>query len=77
MTIPVKTIEAVYEEGRLRPLEPLEERPGLVYLVTVVDVAAIGQKPVSIGSLRGKYKGLLSSSEEFSRQKQTEKTLER
>jgi hypothetical protein len=50
MTQAIRTVEAVYEKGYLRPLQPIEERPGLVYIVTIVDVAAVGQpkpSPVS------------------------------
>ncbi|NUO79697.1 DUF104 domain-containing protein [candidate division KSB1 bacterium] len=72
----VRTIEAVFEKGYLRPLEPLESRAGLVYLVTVLDVEAFKQKPRNGASLRGKYRGVLSSSAEFSRNKQAEKALE-
>ena len=39
--IPVRTVEAVYEKGYLRPLEPLEAREGVVYIVTVLDIASI------------------------------------
>ena len=40
MSTAIRTIEAVYERGYLRPLQSIEAREGLVYLVTVVDVAA-------------------------------------
>ncbi len=77
MNYGVRTIEAVFEKGYLRPLEPLESRAGLVYLVTVLDVEVFKQKPRNGGtSLRGKYRGVLSSSAEFSRNKQAEKALE-
>ena len=76
MTRAVRTVEAVYEKGYLRPLEPIEQRPGLVYIVTVVDVAAVGQHLPSLRSLRGKYRGHLSSSSDFARDKENEKALE-
>lgn len=77
MTQAIKTVEAVYEKGYLRPLEPLEQRPGLVYIVTVVDVTAVGHHLPSAASLRGKYRGHLSHSDDFSRQKTVEKSLDR
>jgi len=73
---PIRTIEAVYEHGYLRPLEPIEARKGLVYIVTVVDLAAFGQKTPSPRNLRGKYRGHLSSTDDFVHSKQIEKTLE-
>ena len=77
MTLAIRTIEAVYEGGYLRPLEPLEARPGLVYIVTVVDLTAVGQRATTERSWRGKYRGYLSSSDDFTRRKQVEKALER
>ncbi len=77
MTTAIRTFEAVYEKGYLRPLTPLEGREGLVYIVTAVDINAIGRKSLSAQSVRGKYRGRLSSSDEFARNKQNEKTLER
>ncbi|MGH7450805.1 MAG: antitoxin family protein [bacterium] len=76
MSTAIRTIEAVYERGYLRPLQPIEVREGLVYLVTVVGVAAVGTKARISPSLRGKYRGYLSTTEEFSQNKQAEKTLE-
>lgn len=73
----IKTVEAVYEKGYLRPLEPIEQRPGQVYLVTIVDLKSMEQQAPSIKSLRGKYRGYLSSSDAFSQQKESEKALER
>ncbi len=75
--VKIKTVEALYEKGYLRPLEPLEQRPGLAYFVTIVDVATIENQESMAKSLRGKYSGHLTSSEEFSRQKTIEKALER
>lgn len=69
----IKTVEAVYDKGYLRPLEPLEQRPNRVYIVTVVDLTAVTHHPSSIRSLRGKYKGYLSSSSDFARRKVLEK----
>jgi len=72
----IKTVEAVYEQGYLRPLEPIEQRQGLVYIVTIVDLKAVDQHVPSIKALQGKYRGHLSSSSEFSRNKANEKGLE-
>jgi predicted DNA-binding antitoxin AbrB/MazE fold protein len=72
----IKTVEAVYEKGYLRPLQPIEQRPGLVYIVTVVDVEAVGRQRSSVAGLRGKYRGHLSHSDDFARSKENEKALE-
>jgi predicted DNA-binding antitoxin AbrB/MazE fold protein len=78
MSLAIRTIEAVYERGYLRPVEPIEAREGLIYIVTVVDMAAVGRKSKSRTpySLRGKYRGYLSTTEDFVRNKQVEKALE-
>jgi predicted DNA-binding antitoxin AbrB/MazE fold protein len=77
MTAIVKTVEAVYERGYLRPLQPLDGKPGLIYIVTVVDTTAAKLPTSTTRSLRGKYRGSLSSSDEFARLKQVEKEMER
>ncbi len=73
-----RTIEAAYENGLLRPLEPIQDLGNQVYLVTILDLDAFRAKshPQRNRSLRGKYRGYLSSADEFSRDKQTEKALE-
>ena len=76
MTSTIRTVEAVYEKGYLRPLEYIEQRPGQIYLVTIVDLANMEQQAPSIKSLRGKYRGYLSSSDAFSQRKKSEKALE-
>jgi predicted DNA-binding antitoxin AbrB/MazE fold protein len=76
MSTAIRTVEAVYERGYLRPLLPLEAREGLVYLVTVVDVAKVGKKERAPQSLRGKFRGYLSTTEELSQNKQAEKAIE-
>jgi len=76
MVYALKTVEAVYEKGYLRPLEPIEQRPGLVYIVTIVDLAAVIHRAPSTHNLRGKYRGYLSSSNDFARRKKEEKALE-
>ena len=71
----IRTIEAIYERGYLRPLQPIEGRDGLVYLVTVLDVSAMNRKRTA-RSARGKYRGVMISTAEFARGKQEEKDLE-
>ncbi len=76
MSMIIRTVEAVYEHGYLRPLLPLEAREGLVYFVTVLDLAEFRNKEQAPQSLRGKFRGYLSTTEELSRNKQAEKALE-
>lgn len=74
----LRTVEAVYENGMLRPLEPIEPHSDQIYLVTILDAAAMQRRthqPVS--GLRGKYRGYLSTSDEFAGSKASEKALER
>ncbi|MBM4425042.1 MAG: DUF104 domain-containing protein [Chloroflexi bacterium] len=77
MTSAIQTVEAVYERGYLRPLEPIENREGLIYIVTVVDPAAAKRTKAPLPNLRGKYRNRLSSTEEYFANKQIEKALER
>lgn len=72
MTHLIRTVEAVYEKGYLRPLEPIEAREGLIYIVNVVDLTAVS--PSSFKGLRGKFRGQLSSSSEFSKNKKADVT---
>jgi predicted DNA-binding antitoxin AbrB/MazE fold protein len=72
----IRTVEAVYEKGFLRPLEPIDAREGLHILVTIFEVRAGDEQRQSPGSLRGKYRGLLSTADEFSSRKRDEKDLE-
>jgi len=76
MPTPIRVVEAVYEHGYLRPLLSIEAREGLVYFVTVVDVAEIGKKEQAPQSFRGKFRGYLSTTEALSQNKQAEKALE-
>ena len=64
-----RTIEAVYENGLLRPLEPIQESSDQIFLVTILNIDAFLAKArlQEAGSLRGKYRGYLSSADEFSR----------
>lgn len=73
-----RTIEAVYENGLLRPLEPIEDRGNQVYLVTIVNLDILRTKERSARGhgVRGKYRGYLSSADQFAANKQAEKALE-
>jgi predicted DNA-binding antitoxin AbrB/MazE fold protein len=77
-TMSPRTIEATYEHGLLRPLEPIQDRGNQVYLVTILnlDVFRVQKQRATGHSLRGKYRGYLSSADEFAANKQAEKTLE-
>ena len=39
-----RTIEAAYENGLLRPLEPIQDLDNQVYLVTILDLDAFRAK---------------------------------
>jgi|GEM_PF-922430 len=73
-----RTIEAIYENGLLRPLEPIQDLDNQVYLVTILNLDAFQRKTQAENgqTLRGKYHGYLSSTDEFARSKQVEKALE-
>lgn len=73
-----RTIEATYENGLLRPLEPIQDLDNQVYLVTILnlDVFRMKKRAKTGQSLRGKYRGYLSSTDEFMHSKQAEKALE-
>lgn len=73
-----KTIEATYENGLLRPLEPIQDTGNQIYLVTILNIDAfrVRRSPSPAGDLRGKYRGYLSNADEFARNKQIEKNLE-
>ena len=75
----LQTVEAVYENGLLRPLKPLQGLGNQVYLVMILDAEAerVQERSQTNRSLRGKYRGYLSSADEFARGKQVEKALER
>jgi predicted DNA-binding antitoxin AbrB/MazE fold protein len=74
----LRTIEAVYENGMLRPLEPIEPQSDRIYLVTILDADTVQRRTKQHASdLRGKYRGYLSTSEEFAHSKANEKALER
>ncbi len=73
-----RVIEATYENGLLRPLEPIQDDGNQVYLVTILNLNVLRtqrSRPTS-HSLRGKYRGYLSSADEFAANKRAEKALE-
>ena len=72
----VRLIKAVYENGLVRPVEPIEHKEGLLYYVTIVDLSKL-LPTRSWEDLRGKYRGFISSSDEFARQKLQEKAREK
>ena len=74
-----RTFEAIYENGLLRPMEPIHDSRDQVYLVTVLSIDAFRVKLrlLPADDLRGKYRGFLSTADEFPRGKQAEKNLER
>ncbi len=75
MSKTIRTIEAVYEAGYLRPKEPIEAHEGMIFIITIVDTTAV-EKKSKAHSLRGKYRGKLSTTDEFIGNKPKEKRLE-
>jgi hypothetical protein len=73
-----RTIEATFENGLLRPLEPIQDLGNHIYLVTILDLDTLRTttKPNQGRSPRGKYRGYLSSADDFARSKQEEKMQE-
>jgi predicted DNA-binding antitoxin AbrB/MazE fold protein len=69
-----RTIEAIYRKGEIVPLEELEVGEKSKLLITVLDEPE--KKKTKWKELRGKYKGDLSSVDEFISRKQSEKRLE-
>ena len=67
-----RTIQATYENGLLRPLEPIQDAVDQVYLVTVLSIDTFRSRLRSqpAHDLRGKYRGYLSNADEFARSKQ-------
>ncbi len=73
-----RTIQAMYVDGLLRPLEPIQDAEDQVYFVTILNIETLcpPEGLQTIRSLRGKYRGYLSSTDEFARNKRVEKALE-
>jgi hypothetical protein len=72
-----QAFEAVWEQGKILPLEAVSINDHTRLLVVVIDEP--GEQVPTSGwrTLKGKYKGKLSSVDEFIQQKQEEKRLER
>jgi predicted DNA-binding antitoxin AbrB/MazE fold protein len=79
MTSILQTVEAVYENGLLRPLKPIQGLDNQVYVVLILnpDTERTQEQSQTNHSLHGKYRGYLSSADEFAQSKQVEKALER
>jgi hypothetical protein len=73
-----RTVEATYVNGLLRPLEPIRDSEDQVYFVTILSIDTFRSKKrlQRTTNLRGKYRGFLSSADEFANSKQAEKALE-
>ncbi len=71
-----KTVEAIYKEGQIVPLEEIEAEEQGKLLVIVLD--HLDKKSTSDlwKSLKGKYKNSLGTVDEFIVRKQVEKRLE-
>jgi hypothetical protein len=69
--VSTRTIEATYENGLLRPSEPIQDSDNQVYLVTILNLESLRANllPQQTKGLRGKYRGYLSSANEFARYK--------
>jgi hypothetical protein len=71
-----RTVEAIYKEGQIVPLEEIEAEEQSKLLVIVLDHLAKKSTANTWKSLKGKYKNSLSSVDEFIARKQVEKRLE-
>ena len=70
-----KTIEAVYQQGEIVPLEQINVKEKSKLLIVVLEDEK--KKDTNWKHLRGKYKNKLISVDEFIANKQSEKHLER
>ncbi len=78
MSTTLRTLEAVYENGLLRPLEPIQDRKDQIYIVMILTPRVWQeQQRMAKPDLRGKYRSYLSRSSDFMAGKQAEKALER
>ena len=71
-----QTVEAIVKNGQIQPLEAIEYEENTRFLLVRLPAVPESLTQGHVTSARGAYKGLLSSTEEFSRQKQLEKVLE-
>ena len=69
-----KTIEAIYQEGEIIPLEQIEVKEKSKLLIIVMDNDK--KQNANWKGLRGKYKHKLTSVDDFISGKHTEKQLE-
>lgn len=69
-----KTIEAVYQQGEIVPLEQIDVKEKSKLLIVVLDDEK--KQDANWKHLRGKYKNKLISVDEFIANKQSEKHLE-
>ena len=75
----MRYVDAVFNEGKIEPLEPLRLSEGSRVKVVIPepdDLTGDMQKAL-IQRLRGQFRGSLSSSQAFSRRKVKEKAVER
>ena len=71
-----KTVEAIYKEGQIVPLEEIEAEEQSKLLVIVLDHLDKKSTSDTWRSLKGKYKNSLSTVDEYIARKQVEKRLE-
>jgi predicted DNA-binding antitoxin AbrB/MazE fold protein len=71
-----RTVEAIYKEGQIVPLEEIEVKEQSKLLVIVLDHMDKKSTSHTWKSLKGKYKNSLSTVDEFIARKQVEKKLE-
>ena len=70
--------EAVWQQGQIIPVEPVHLQNHMRLLVVVLDKSVEqSSEAVDWQTLKGTYKGKLSTVDEFIRRKQEEKRLER
>ncbi len=69
--------EAIWHEGKIVPKEPVNIKEHARLLILVLDEQKSDDQPGEWRKLKGKYRGKLSSVDEFIRSKQVEKSLEK
>jgi hypothetical protein len=68
--------EAIWHEGKIIPKEPVKIKEQSRLLIIMLDEQK-GEESGEWRKLKGKYRGKLSSADEFIRGKETEKSLEK
>ena len=71
-----RTVDAIYKEGQIIPLEEIEAEEQSKLLVIVLDHLDKKSTSDTWKSVKGKYKNSLSTVDEFIARKQAEKRLE-